>query len=219
MAKHAQDVTSNKITEAQYNFKMNQEVTILVSRWATQWGVGKIFKGITLNKDGNTRGIGNFVRKHTGADITSAAGVAWFRSQLNESEFQQWLASKLLMDITLAGKTIPQPIAQFIGGILSPIVSVAHQYTDGIVGPTPTGAEVRSGVPNNSSQPTPTVATQPEPLPQQQQQQQQQQPATASSSTQSDAAGIQPASQAGLIDIGAGWMKDPTTGAIYPKLQ
>jgi hypothetical protein len=138
---HAQEVASNKISEEQYNGYMNQEVTILVSKWASQMVLTGIFKMVVLNKESNTRGIGNWIKEKTGADMTSAAGVYWFRSWVNDSDAQKWLASALLMDIGSSS----QPFAQAIGKILAPILSLPHRFTGGRIGPPVDGAEAKTG--------------------------------------------------------------------------
>lgn len=224
MENHSKELVANKISEQQYNGYMNQEVTILVGRWASQWITGGIFKKIITNKEGNSRFIGDFLLKHLGADLTKSAGVAWFRTQMNDSEFQQWLASTLLMDI--ADKS--QPLAQAIGPILSPIISVPHRWSGGLIGPKPTGADVKPGAQTPATT-TPTASTQPantqQPAAggatnaQPNAQQTATQPAVQGSTQPAVQGGQTASSQAGLIDIGAGWMKDPKTGAIYPKLQ
>jgi len=131
--------------EAQYNFLMNQELTVLLAAWGTQLAAGAFLKGVANKLSPGEKKMGFLLRKENPKfDLVTAAGLQVVRTWLNNGENTSALAGLLLTDIL--GRE--QPIAQYIGQLVAPMLSVIRSFTGpsvlGVNVPAASGADAKN---------------------------------------------------------------------------
>jgi len=138
MTKYAAMVP-DKLSEKEYNFLLNQELTKLVSAWGTQLVVGGFYKGVVNKLTPGEKKMGMLLHKENPKfDLLTDAGLQVVRTWLNSGDNSGALSALLLTDIL----GTEQPLAQFIGRLLAPFLGKLKSFTG--IGPAASGADAKA---------------------------------------------------------------------------
>jgi hypothetical protein len=121
-------VEAKEWTEENYNYSLNQELSILVGKWATQIMLGTFAKWLVINRAGKLVG---YLGGKLGEDFTKAIGTTAFRTWLSNKDNAEYIASIMLTEIWGV------KVDQVLGGLLAPYYKKFHSLTG--LGPTMPG--------------------------------------------------------------------------------